>query len=213
VNTPHLSEDVAVVRPPGRPRDEQATRAITDAALRQLAEQGYAGVSMESIAIEANVARTTVYRRFRDKADLITAAIAANGGERFGDGHCDDPRAELITYLEEFDESFGQSCVEVIGTLLGSRAERDALALHRRRVVAPRTAYARGLLAQARERGQLPSHIDVDVAVEMLVGSVFARRVSGVPSSPGWARRAVDMIWATGGKSASLSMLPPRPHT
>jgi AcrR family transcriptional regulator len=184
-------------RPPGRPRDEHATRAITDAALRQLAEHGYAGVSMESIAVEANVARTTVYRRFRDKADLITAAIAANAGARSGDRHCDDPRAELIDYLEEFDRSFGENCIEVIGTLLGSRAEREALALHRHRVVAPRTAYARGLLAQARERGQLAPSFDIDVAVEMLVGSVFARRVSGVPSSPGWARRAVDMIWET----------------
>jgi AcrR family transcriptional regulator len=203
-----MSPDVAVNRPPGRPRDEQATRAITDAALRQLAEHGYAGVSMESIAIEANVARTTVYRRFRDKADLITAAIAANAGVRSGHRRCDDPRTELIAYLEEFDESFGEHCIEVIGTLLGSRAEREALALHRHRVVAPRMAYARGLLAQARERGRLPSHVDVDVAVEMLVGSVFARRVSGVPSSPGWARRAVDMIWPT-----SPARPPEGPHT
>jgi len=67
----------------GRPRDAQATRAITEAALRQLAASGYAGVSMESIASEAGVARATVYRRFRDKADLITAAIADNAGGRF----------------------------------------------------------------------------------------------------------------------------------
>ena len=43
-------------RPPGRPRDERATRAMTEAALRQLAEVGYARVSMESIATEAGVA-------------------------------------------------------------------------------------------------------------------------------------------------------------
>ena len=70
--------DVGALRPPGRPRDERATRAITEAALRQLAEHGYARISMESIASEAGVARATVYRRYRDKADLITAAIAAN---------------------------------------------------------------------------------------------------------------------------------------
>ena len=33
---------------------------------------------MESVACEAGVARATVYRRYRDKADLITAAIAGN---------------------------------------------------------------------------------------------------------------------------------------
>ena len=95
---------------------------------------------MESIASEAGVARATVYRRFKDKADLITAAIADNPGGRFPDEPSDDPRADLVVYLEAFDERFGESCVEVIGTLLGSREERDALALHRQRVVEPRTA-------------------------------------------------------------------------
>ena len=94
---------------------------------------------MESVASEAGVARATVYRRFKDKADLITAAIAANPGGRFPDRPSDDPSADLIAYLEAFDERFGESCVEVIGTLLGSREEHDALALHRRRVVEPRT--------------------------------------------------------------------------
>ena len=37
---------------------------------------------MESVAIEAGVARATIYRRYRDKADLITAAIAGNSTSR-----------------------------------------------------------------------------------------------------------------------------------
>jgi AcrR family transcriptional regulator len=193
--------DVGALRPPGRPRDERATRAITEAALRQLAEHGYARISMESIASEAGVARATVYRRYRDKADLITAAIAANAGGQFPDAPSDDPRGDLIAYLEEFDHRFGENCVEVIGTLLGSREERGALALHRERVVAPRTAYARSLLVRAQELGEIPADIDPDLAIEMLAGSVFARRVGGTRSSPGWARRAVDLIWRIGART------------
>lgn len=189
------SADGAAPRPPGRPRDERASQAITEAALRQLAEAGYAKMSMESIAIEAGVARATIYRRFRDKADLITAAIAANIGGQFSDEPSKEPRADLVRYLEEFDERFGESCVEVIGTLLGSREERGALDLHRQRVVMPRTAYARSLLVRAQELGQLHPDMDVELAVEMLAGSVFTRRVHGTPSATGWAQRAVDMIW------------------
>jgi len=188
------STETIATRPPGRPRDERATQAITEAALRQLAALGYARVSMESIASEAGVARATVYRRFKDKADLITAAIAENPGGRFPDRPSDDPRADLIVYLEAFDERFGESCVEVIGTLLGSRQEQDALALHRQRVVEPRTGYVRSLLARAQELGELAKDVDVDLAVQMLTGSVLARRVSGIPSTPDWARRALDMI-------------------
>ncbi|HLN42084.1 MAG TPA: TetR/AcrR family transcriptional regulator [Acidimicrobiales bacterium] len=168
---------------------------MTEAALRQLAEVGYARVSMESIAGEAGVARATVYRRFKDKADLITTAIAEKPGTRFPEEPSDDPRADLIVYLEAFDERFGESCVEVIGTLLGSREEREALALHRQRVVEPRTAYVRALLVRAQDLGGLSAELDVDLAVQMLTGSVLARRVSGVQSPPDWAPRAVDMVW------------------
>jgi len=182
-------------RPPGRPRDERATRAIPEAALRQLAELGYARLSIESIASEVGVARATVYRRFKDKADLVTAAIAGNPGGRFPDRPSSDPRRDLIVYLEAFDERFGESCVEVVGTLLGSREERAALELHRQRVIEPRTGYVRGLLVRAQELGELSSDTDVDLAVQMLTGSVLARRVSGTESPPGWARRAVAMIF------------------
>jgi AcrR family transcriptional regulator len=190
-------------RSPGRPRDERATAAITEAALRQLATLGYARVSMESIASEAGVARATVYRRFKDKADLITAAIADNPGGYFPDDPSDDPRADLVVYLEAFDGRFSEHCVEVVGTLLGSREERDALELHRQRVVAPRTGYVRSLLARAQELGELSTDVDVDLAVQMLTGSVLARRVNGTASPAEWARRAVDMIWRRQGAGAS----------
>lgn len=182
-------------RSPGRPRDERATQAITEAALRQLAELGYARLSMESIASEVGVARATVYRRFKDKADLVTAAIAGTPGGRFPDQPSADPRQDLIVYLEAFDERFGESCVEVVGTLLGSRDERAALALHRQRVIEPRTGYVRALLVRAQELGELSTDTDVDLAVQMLTGSVLARRVSGTESPPDWARRAVAMIF------------------
>ena len=126
-----------VSRKPGRPRDQRVSSAITAAALRQLADLGYANVSMESVAIEAGVARATIYRRYRDKADLITAAIAANSSARLVPGSETDARADLIECLEEFDARFAESCLEVVGTLIGARDDPGAMALHRERVVAP----------------------------------------------------------------------------
>jgi AcrR family transcriptional regulator len=182
-------------RSPGRPRDKRATSAITDAALRQLADVGYAKISMESVATEAGVARATVYRRYRDKADLVTAAIATNSTTHLSTGPSPDPRADLIAYLNEFDGHFAESCLEVVGTLIGAREERSSLDLHRQRVVEPRMGHALDLLAQARQLGQLRPDADIDLALQMLAGSVFARRMAGVASTPGWAERAVDMVW------------------
>jgi AcrR family transcriptional regulator len=183
-------------RGPGRPRDERATSAITDAAVRQLNELGYANVSMESVAAEAGVARATVYRRYRDKADLITAAIAANSATHLVSLPSEDVRSDLISYLTAFDDRFAESCLEVVGALIGARQEPGDLALHRQRVVEPNMKYARSLLIRAVELGLLEPDADLDLALQMLTGAVFARRMSGTPSTPNWAERAVDTVLA-----------------
>jgi AcrR family transcriptional regulator len=59
-----------------RPRDPRIDGAILDAALALLAERPFADVSMAAIAERAGVGRPALYRRFRDKADLVAAAIA-----------------------------------------------------------------------------------------------------------------------------------------
>jgi AcrR family transcriptional regulator len=183
--------------------------AITTAALRQLAELGYANVSMESVATEAGVARATIYRRYRDKADLITAAIAANSSTHLATASDTDPRANLVEFLEEFDARFAESCLEVVGTLIGSRDDPGAMALHRERVVAPRLGYVRNLLERARQQGQLHPDADVDLAIQMLTGSVFARRIAGITSPPDWAARAVDIIFAGMGDPTSPASAAP----
>ena len=82
---------LAAAKVRGRPRDERASQAINEAALRLLMEVGYARLSMESVASEAGVARATVYRRFKDKADLVTAAIAASRRGRVRPGPVRQP--------------------------------------------------------------------------------------------------------------------------
>jgi AcrR family transcriptional regulator len=187
------TESVDISRTPGRPRDERATKAITEAALHQLADIGYGKLTMESVACEAGVSRATIYRRFRDKADLVTAAIATN--LTLPDRPSTDPRQDLIKYLKEFDARFAESCLEVLGCLVGSREEPGSMALHRERVILPRIAYARSLLEQAQTRGELRSDADLDLVLEMLTGAVFYRRVSGMSSSPDWAETAVGMVF------------------
>jgi AcrR family transcriptional regulator len=183
-----------LMRAPGRPRDERASRAIIEAAIRQLDDVGYAAISMESVASEAGVARATIYRRYRDKADLITGAIAEYATE-IPEGPSDDPKVDLCRFLVDFDHRFGASGMGVLGALMTNRDDRPALELHRERVIAPRLAYGRRLLEQARADGDLRPDADLDLAFQMLSGSVFHRRVAGVDSDPGWAERAVDAIW------------------
>ena len=61
----------------GRPRSEVAHRAILDAARDLLIEEGFAGLRLEHVAARAGVGKATIYRRYRSKDELVTAAVAA----------------------------------------------------------------------------------------------------------------------------------------
>jgi AcrR family transcriptional regulator len=66
-------------RRPGRPRSAKAHRAILDAALALLVEQGYHGLSMEAVAARAGVGKTTIYRRWPSKQEIVIEAIGQVG--------------------------------------------------------------------------------------------------------------------------------------
>src|SRR5262245_49025533 len=60
-----------------RPRDQNVTDAAHEATIRLLSELGYAGVTMERVAREAGVGKPALYRRYKDKPELVVGAILA----------------------------------------------------------------------------------------------------------------------------------------
>src|SRR5258708_40356654 len=66
--------------PRGRPRDQHADAKILKATIRLLEQHGFRAVTLEGIAEEAGVARTTVYRRWPNKAAVVVDAFFAHVG-------------------------------------------------------------------------------------------------------------------------------------
>jgi AcrR family transcriptional regulator len=59
----------------GRPRSAGTDRAILDAVRALLVEHGYSGLTIEGVAARSGVAKSTVYRRWTTKADLVVDAV------------------------------------------------------------------------------------------------------------------------------------------
>ncbi|MED5373920.1 MAG: helix-turn-helix domain-containing protein [Myxococcota bacterium] len=57
------------------PRSQRVVRSLLDAALAELVDKGYARLSMDAVAKRAGVHRSTLYRRFPTKAQLIGALL------------------------------------------------------------------------------------------------------------------------------------------
>ena len=79
------------------PRSKRIVNSVREATLSELARVGYAGLSVDAIAQAAGVHRTTIYRRWPTKQDLVEALIepevARIDGLPPGDCLADDLRA------------------------------------------------------------------------------------------------------------------------
>jgi AcrR family transcriptional regulator len=60
-------------RPGGR--SARVRQAVLDAAFAELGEKGYGGLSIEAVAVRSGVAKTTVYRRWPTRDELVADAL------------------------------------------------------------------------------------------------------------------------------------------
>jgi AcrR family transcriptional regulator len=181
----------------GRPRSEACDNAILDAALRRLAEDGYARMSMDGIAAEAGVSKATLYLRYRGKSDVATAALARlrEEAERPPTG---DLRADLVARLERgLEYARLPSVMPLLGTCLAEEHRTpELLALLRERGIEPRRAALRRILRDACDRGELRADADVEATIDLVLGAYLARHLSGGEMPAGWAGAVVDALLA-----------------
>jgi AcrR family transcriptional regulator len=168
-------------RPRGRPRSEQAERAILRATLELLAEgQTIAGLSMEAVAARAAVGKATIYRRWPSKESLIIDALAAIKDtppgqepppEREPGGSVRD---ELILYVDRIRRRNttpeGRILPAVIAEL---KRHPELFEQYQERVIEPRRELVRRVLRRGIASGELRPDLDIELAQLMLVGPML----------------------------------------
>jgi hypothetical protein len=84
----------------------------------------------------------------------------------------------------------------LVGTLLAEEERYpELLERFRSRLVRHRRAALRDVLEEAVRIGELSPHTDVEMTVNMLVGSFYARYLSGPPIPGRWPQRALAAVW------------------
>lgn len=187
-----VSDTPATRRPGGRPQDPGADERILQATIKLLSEQGFTRMSIEAVAAEAGVAKTTIYRRFTDKVDLVSAALNKYLAQ-MDPVELGSAREELITHLRHNLERIDPA---IPGSLLAEEAANpQLLAGFRERVIHPRFAMVRETLERGIERGELRAGLDTDAATQLLMGAFFAHYLHRGRPDDDWPERVVDAIW------------------
>jgi AcrR family transcriptional regulator len=195
-------EAEGVRRRRGRRRDLSKDVAALEATIKLLAVEGLAGLSMDRVAVAAGISKVTMYTRWGSKTELIGAALS-----HLQVDHVPEPtgnvRDDLVAHLEamraQYDAVGGKG---IIGTCLADEPTSGGLlAIIRRSTLLPRRAHFARVLQAGIDRGELRADLDIERAVSMLVGQLYADHLAGRPMGLGWAQSVVDS--ALGGLAGS----------
>ena len=183
----------------GRPRSEQADRAILAAAAQILAERGLSGMSIEEVASRAGVGKTTIYRRWTSRGTLALDAFLA---EFQGQQPLPDTgtlRGDLLAALRAWIRAVTRTSAGPILAGLIAEAQRDPeLAVAWRvRVVERLRSQHKIMLDRAVERGEISAGTDYEVVLDLLFGAAYHRLLHGhQPLTDRFARQVVDLVIA-----------------
>ncbi len=185
-----------VGRKPGRPRSEQAEQAIIKAALELFAEKGPDGLCVEAVAARAGVGKATVYRRWKNKEDLLLAALGSLKSPLPDpdSGSARDDLVALVTVMAQ--DAVDPARQRQYTLLLGEGAKYPKLmARYAETVIEPRRDVIRSVLRRGIESGQLRADLDVEIILLTLTGAAMSRgRCEIVPHDGEFAERVVDSL-------------------
>lgn len=177
-------------------RGAKVVKAVLDATVQELGRQGFAGLSVEDVATRAGVNKTTVYRRWPTKSELVRAALLAanvatgelpNTGDVYGDllEHTRGLRDRLASPV-------GRS---IFIALLADDPAVASLAEELRR---HGEARMRKILRRAIQRGELPRGLDMDLVGDVIFSQLQFRVlfVREATLSDQFLRKVIDVAIA-----------------
>jgi AcrR family transcriptional regulator len=194
---PQQAAEVEAARP-GRPRDDDRESEILAAAVEALVAEGFDAMTIEGVAARVGAGKATLYRRWRNKTELVAAALRRHAGADVPIPDTGDARADLRTYLRGLQAAFNGTDGGLMAAFTIERIRHPELGeAYDRLFVADRRAALRRMVGRAVERGDLPPNTDIELIIDVgpaLMLHFFVRHNGRLPR--GFADRIADQFLA-----------------
>ncbi|MEU5879498.1 TetR/AcrR family transcriptional regulator [Spirillospora sp. NPDC047279] len=163
----------------GRRRNEEARRAILDAAV-ELIGRDEGPVTIDTIAAAAGVGKQTIYRWWPSKGAVLLEAMAERATADVPVTDTGSLAGDLDAFLLATFRSAGTGRTAPLLRMVMAEAQRDEqVAEVMRDFIAKRRAALRGVLERAGGRGEIRADADLDLMVDQAFGVLWYRILIG----------------------------------
>jgi AcrR family transcriptional regulator len=176
----------------GRPRLAETDRSIREAALELLRTVGPGAVNVDAVAARSGVARTTIYRRYRSREELMGAVLDQLVEPALPAPTlpvADKLRWVLDRVLVVLEDGIGRG-----GTAAVLADSDPAFTAALRDRMADRLRALAQAMADDVEAGRLSSQVDPDTLVGLLFGAYLGEVLRYGAPREGWADRTVALL-------------------
>ncbi|WP_436532314.1 TetR/AcrR family transcriptional regulator [Actinoplanes sp. HUAS TT8] len=165
---------------PGRPRDPEVDRRITQAALDVFGDAGWAGFAMEPVARRAGIGKATLYLRWSSKEALLTDALTA-GLPRISDVDTGTLHGDLVELATQMVGLYAGPCSKAALRLNLEAASIGGVAEHYAQLRTSQIAAARDIIRRGIDRGELPGGTSVTLLLDTLAGGAMMHALTTPP--------------------------------
>jgi AcrR family transcriptional regulator len=170
------TEPVAVQRPRPPGRGPKVRAAVLRATLQELADSGYAELTIEKVARRCGVHKTTIYRRWPDRESLVADAVIGRAAVEVPFPDTGDIEADLRQLARSLVRFLNSPAGKALAAATLSDAARiPEIAEAKHRFFADRFQRATLVVSGAVARGELPAGTDPAELVRALVAPIYLR--------------------------------------
>jgi len=190
----------------GYARSLRTREAILDVTLELLRDRGFAGTSIDAIAAEAGVSKTTIYGQWRSKSEIVVDLLSRFTDEAILTPDTGDLRTDLSDTLHglvEIAEQLRGVAPSVIAEAFRDPLLADAL----ERFVGRWRRNERELVRRSIARGLVRPDLDEEIAADLVASTIYFRiLVPGSEPIDDLPERLVDPILRAWGATGPATL-------
>jgi AcrR family transcriptional regulator len=156
-------------------RGEPVVRGILTATMEELAQTGYSALRIEDVATRAGVNKTTIYRRWPTKEELVRAALLSMGDDTFCAPNTGSLRTDLLAVARRMVAVAGSPQGRSLTRVILAEGPESELMVIAKSLRDLHEVVARAIIVDAQSRGEIAPGVDAMLIFNVLGCAIHER--------------------------------------